>query len=201
MYSFAVIVGGLLFIVFLIKVTRPQKIKNYPSQGKKIIAFGDSLIAGYGASSGNDFVSLLEDEIGESIVNLGVPGEITLHGLSRIDIVTKHHPKVVMVLLGGNDYIRGIPIETTFKTLDEIVQKIQKAGAVVVLLGIQGGILTDPYEKRFRELAKKRETLYVPNVLEGIIGKTEYMSDEVHPNDKGYRIIADKIYPVLIQAL
>lgn len=201
MDSFIIIIVGIIFIVFLIKVTRPQKIKNYPSNGKKIIAFGDSLIAGYGASTGNDFVSLLEDEIGESIVNLGVPGEITLHGLSRVDIVTKQHPKVVMVLLGGNDYIRGIPIETTFKTLDEIVQKIQKAGAVVIILGIQGGILTDPYEKRFRALARKREALYVPNVLEGIIGNADYMSDEVHPNDKGYRIIADKIYPTLVRAL
>lgn len=201
MHSLITIIVGIAVILIIIRYTRPQKIKNYPSHGKKVIAFGDSLIAGLGSTKGNDFVSLLEDEVGESIVNMGVPGEITMHGLSRVHLVTEQNPKVVLVLLGGNDYMRGIPIDNTFENLDHIIMKIQKAGAVVLLIGIQGGIVIDSYERRFKELAKKRETLFVPNILEGIIGNAELMSDEVHPNDKGYRIIADKIYPVLLKAL
>jgi acyl-CoA thioesterase-1 len=121
--------------------------------------------------------------------------------LDRIHDVLNEHPGVVMVLFGGNDYLHGVPIDETFNNLELIVEKIQRKGAVVILLGIQGGILEDPFESRFRALARKKGALYVPNVLDGLIGNTDYMSDEIHPNDKGQRVIADKIYPVLDRVL
>ena len=88
-------------------------------------------------------------------------------------------------------------MSTTFKNIDDIVVEIQKSGAVVVLLGVQGGLLTDPYKDEFKKIAKNRGVLYVPNVLKGIIGNQEFMSDVVHPNDKGYARIVERILPVL----
>jgi len=200
METLEIIAIGFLFIIFLVRISSAPKITNHPSRGKTIIAFGDSLIKGTGSTEGNDFVSLLEDEIGKSIINFGVPGETSEQGLKRVHSVIAKDPKIVLVLFGGNDFIRGIKMEETFKNVDTIIEKIQSAGAVVLLLGIQGGILTDPYAIYFKEIAKKRGALYVPNVLENLIGNETLMNDEIHPNDRGYRIIADKVYPTLAKA-
>lgn len=194
-------------LIFLVTATlvvvffKPSKIKNYPSQGKTIVMFGDSLIFGKGSTEGNDLSSLLGKEIGEIILNKGVSGNTSEQGLLRVADVIKENPRVVVVLFGGNDYLHEVPVADTFNNLDLIVTKLQDAGAVVVLLGIQGGILSDPYKEEFKKLAKKRQTLYIPSVLDGLIGEEELMSDEVHPNDKGYKILAKKILPVLRKAL
>ncbi len=180
---------------------KPTTITNFPSQGQTIVTFGDSLVAGNGATEGNDFSSLLEKLIGEEIINMGIAGNTTAQGLARVTDVNEKDPKVVMVLLGGNDFLRKTPIEETFKNLDTIVAEIQKEGAVVILLGVQGGVFSDPYKNHFEDLAKNRGALYVPNVLDGLIANQEYMSDAIHPNDAGYKKIAEKIYPILKKAL
>ena len=182
---------AVIFLIFATTVVifyKPSRIKNYPPQKRGLVAFGDSLIKGVGASEDGGFVTLLSEEIGWPIVNLGVPGNTSKQG-------------IVMVLFGGNDYLHSVPLEETFKNLETIVDKIQDKGAVVILLGIQGGILEDPFEPHFRTLARKKGALYVPNVLDSLIGNAEYMSDEIHPNDRGQRVIADKIYPVLDRVL
>jgi acyl-CoA thioesterase-1 len=181
---------------------RPEpKITNYPSSGINIIAFGDSLVEGVGATDGNNFVSKLSAKIGVPIINKGVSGNTTRQGLARIDDVLDNDPKVVIVLLGGNDAIQKIPTEETFRNLEVIIQKIQAKGAIVLLLGVQGRLLSDPFKGEFEKLAAKYHTAYVPNVLDGLIGNLKYMSDSVHPNDLGYEIIAEKIKPVLSKLL
>lgn len=185
-------VGTVIFIFF-----KPSAITNYPSVGTSIIMFGDSLTEGIGATEGNDLPTLLSKKLDEKVVNLGIRGQTSAQGLSRVGAVLKHDPKVVLVLFGGNDYLHRVPIEETFRNIDKIVGTLQGYGAVVVLLGIQGGIIDDPYEEEFKKIAKQRGALYVPNVLENVIGEQDLMSDEVHPNDKGYDIIANKIYPIL----
>ena len=180
---------------------KPSKITNYPSQGDDIIMFGDSLVYGVGATQGKNLPALLSKKIKKEIHNMGIPGTTSAQGLLRIKSVLKHNPRVVMVLFGGNDYLQEVPIEETFKNIDFIVTLLQEAGAVVVLLGIQGGILSDPYKDEFKKIAKKRGALLIPSVLEGIFGNNDLMSDHVHPNDKGYMLLANKILPVLRKAL
>ncbi|MCF7843401.1 arylesterase [Candidatus Gracilibacteria bacterium] len=186
------IVGIFLFMYF-----KPVKITNYPSKGDSIVMFGDSLIYGVGSTSGNDMATLISNEIGEPVINMGVPGETSAQGLLRINDVIEKNPKVVFILFGGNDFLHKIPLANTFKNIDNMVVEIQKSGAVVILLGIQGGVLTDPYDTEFEKIVKKRGTLHVTNVLGGLIGNREFMSDAVHPNDAGYRKIVDRILPVL----
>lgn len=185
-----------IFIFF-----KPSKITNYPSTGTSIVMFGDSLTVGIGSTVGHDLPSLLSKKMKEKVINMGIRGETSAQGLLRVEEVIKQDPKVVLVLFGGNDYFQYIPVEETFKNIDTIVTTLQDSGAVVILLGIQGGIITDPYKAEFKKLAKKRGALYVPNVLDGIIGEQELMTDEVHPNDIGYAMISKKIYPVLQRAI
>lgn len=178
-------------------------IKNYPAQsGTTIIAFGDSLVEGIGATEGNDFVSRVGRELNVPIVNVGVQGNTTAHGLARLerDVLSKD-PKIVMVLLGGNDFIRRIPKDETFRNLQEIVDRIHAKGAIVVLLGVRGGVLKDIYRADYDEFAKKNKVAYVPNVLSGLLGDMEFMADTVHPNDKGYEVIAKRVAPVLESVL
>lgn len=189
-----ILLGGSAFFLFKKDMS---EVTNYPPIPGPIIAMGDSLVYGYGATSGNDFVSVLSREIGEPIINMGVNGNTTAGGLSAVDMVTELKPSVVLVLLGGNDYLRGVPITETFANLEQLVQKLQSSGAVVVLLGIQGGVLSDPFAEQFEALAERQGTAYVPNVLSGLIGNTALMADAIHPNDAGYERIAQKVLPVL----
>src|SRR3989338_1255870 len=92
-------------------------ITNYPSTGTDIIAFGDSLVAGTGSSAGHDFVSLLSQNTFQHIINLEVPGDTTAQGLARLGELDAYKPKVVLLLLGGNDYLRRLPQEQTFSNL------------------------------------------------------------------------------------
>lgn len=182
-------------------MNRGYDIKNYPSSGEAVIVFGDSLAHGVGSTEGNDFVSLLSERINTPIENFGYAGDTTAMALTRIESVLSKNPKVVMVLLGGNDFLRRVPKTETLKNLEQIITTIQDAGAVVILLGVRGGLITDGYESDLRSLAEKTGSAYVPNVLKGLLGNTNYMSDSVHPNNSGYAIIADRIYPILQKVL
>ena len=190
------IISIIIFSIILAFFFWPSSrdITNYPPKDSTIVAFGDSLVVGVGSTQGQDFVSLLSTKIRQPIVNLGVSGNTTADALNRIGDIDRYNPGIVFVLLGGNDYLRKIPINQTFSNLEKIIDRLQSQGAVVVLLGVQGGIIGDPYEDRFEDLADLKHTIYVPNILDGLVLNSKYMSDSVHPNDVGYAKIADKIH-------
>lgn len=191
-------IGAVLtFFYFSFWFGAASEITNYPPREGSIVAFGDSLIFGVGATEGHDFVSLLSERVGEPIENLGSPGDTTAMGLARLDKVIEKHPRIALLLLGGNDYLRQIKREQTFKNLEIIISRLQNDGALVVLSGVRGGLLIDHFDTDFETLAKRMHTAYVPDVLDGLFGNAQFMSDGIHPNDEGYRMIAEKIYPVL----
>lgn len=174
-----------------------QPITNYPSRGTDIVAYGDSLVLGVGATNGNDFVSLLSKKVGRPIINLGNSGDTTADGLARLNELDAYNLKVVVVLFGGNDYLRRVPEEQTFENLAKIIEHIQNRGAIVLLLGIRGGLFGDHFDSGFEKLRDTYHTAYVSNVLSGLLGNEKYMSDQIHPNDAGYARIAERVYPVL----
>ena len=197
-----IIIGIVVFIgviIFAYYFLYKSPVKNNPSAGVDIIAFGDSLIEGVGSTKGHDLISVLSLKIGKPIVNLGHSGDTTRDGVSRINELDDYNPKVVILLLGGNDYLKKIPIEETRENLSYLIENIESRGAIVLLLGIRGGIIDDPFKKEFNALSEMYDTAYVPDVLSGLIGNMKYMSDAVHPNDIGYSMIALRIYPVLIE--
>lgn len=189
-------------IIFVIVSIFPKKrIANYPSSGTDIIAYGDSLVQGVGSTRGGDFVSVLSRKSGRPIVNLGHSGDTTADGLARIADLDKYNPKVVLLLLGGNDYLKKIPANETEANLINMIRIIQSKGAIVILLGVRGGLLTDHFERMYEDLSVKYETAYVEDVLRGLIFNKNYMFDTIHPNNAGYALIAEKIYPTLERVL
>jgi acyl-CoA thioesterase I len=173
-----------------------------PTAGTTVIAFGDSLVAGRGAPSGRDFVSLLSERLGVPIINAGRSGDTTRAALARLDNdVLSRDPRIAIVLLGGNDYLRRVPIDETFANLTTIVDEIRSHGAAVVLVGVSVGLLSDPYAAQYESLAHQTTAAFVPDILGGIIGHGNLMSDTIHPNEQGYGIIADRLEPVLRELL
>lgn len=178
-----------------------KDIKNYPSTGTDVIAFGDSLVEGVGATEGNDFVSALSKKIGRPIANLGHSGDTTANGIARLSDLDDYDPEVVILLLGGNDYLKRVPIEETRKNLAYLIENIQNRGAVVLLVAVRGGVLTDHFSKEYKDLRDTYDTAYASDILDGLLGRPAYMSDAIHPNDIGYGMIADRIYPVLLKLI
>lgn len=173
-------------------------VTNIPTKEGPIVAFGDSLVEGVGTTPGNTFVDVLSRRIGEPILNMGVSGDTTDDGVKRLQAVLDEKPRIVLLLLGGNDALKRVPSENTFQNIRTIVSELQNGGVVVVLIAPPGGIsYATTYEKEFENIAQEYGVSYVPNILKGLLGKNEYMADIIHPNDAGHVIMADKIEPVL----
>lgn len=169
-----------------------------PTSGATIIAFGDSLVSGVGSTPGHDFVSVLSRRMGLPILNAGRSGDTTGAALARLDDdVLGRNPRIVIVLVGGNDFLRRIPRDDTFRNLDAIVSRIRDRGAAVVLVGVSAGLFTDEYGAQYDALARRSSAAFVPDILDGILGRADRTSDAIHPNDRGYAIIANRIEPVL----
>jgi acyl-CoA thioesterase-1 len=180
---------------------KPDKITNYPSSNVNIVAFGDSLIAGVGSSGNGDLVSLLSQKTGRTIINLGNSGDTTEDAIKRLPDVVDQKPKATIILLGGNDFLRKVNREKTFDNLRLIIKTIQSTGSVTVLLGVRSGVLGGSADSDYKKLAKETGSLYVPDVLDGLFGRSDLMSDAIHPNNAGYSLIAEKVYPILKKAL
>lgn len=167
------------------------------NQHIKIAAFGDSLVEGYGASRNNDFPSILSTKLGVPVSNFGHSGDTTADAVLRVDNVIATRPDVVIVLLGGNDALQRMPVDSTKQNLSIIIEKLQAEHIKVVLVGVMGGIGNDPYQAMFESLAKKYDLALIPNILSGVFGDRTLMSDQVHPNDAGYAKVAARILPVV----
>lgn len=161
------------------------------------VALGDSLTAGEGAESQQDFPTLLAERLGVRMVNLGANGETTAGGLARLSEVTALRPRVVLLCLGGNDTLRRVPAEVTFGNLGVIIDRLQADGAFVVLIGVRSASILDRNRGSFRSLAREKRVLLVPDILAGVLGNPDLMADAVHPNAEGYRRIAGRIEEAL----
>ncbi|MCA9354619.1 MAG: arylesterase [Candidatus Kaiserbacteria bacterium] len=196
-----IVILAIFSIILLSWFFWPKADPLYPTTGSTVVVFGDSLAAGIGAGSGSDIASLLSQSLPQEVINLGVPGDTTADGLARIDEVLEVDPRVVIVLLGGNDALQQVPVEKTFANLALIVESIQASGAAVVLVGEPGGLYGNRYEKEYERIVEEYRTFYVSNILSGLIGRSEYMSDYIHPNSTGYARATERILPVVEKAL
>ena len=173
---------------------RPARVTNLNSRGTNIIAFGDSLTAGYGAAAGEDYPSRLSSLLGLTVLNAGVNGDTTDSALLRVDAdVLARDPRIVIVGLGGNDFLRSVPITATETSLRSIVRKIQAAGAMVVILGYRFPSVTANYEKMYERVSHDERCLLIADVLRGIETNPALKSDEIHPNGRGYQLIAERV--------
>lgn len=196
----ALAVLGIGFSVF--RACRSPAYVNFPPAARgEWIAFGDSLTAGFGASEGNDYPTLLSARLSVPIQNLGVPGETTQGGLNRVNQVAEREPRVVLLCFGGNDGLQSIPKEQMVANLAAIIDRLHQAGSFVVLIGVHSASIRDSNEKYFEDLADAKKVLYVPDILEGVLGHANLMSDYIHPNEAGYKVIATRLEGILLPLL
>lgn len=181
-------------VLFALWPSGVGSVRNLESSGSAVIAFGDSLTAGVGASAGTDYPSRVAAATGIEIVNAGVSGDTTEDALARIEQdVLARTPRIVIVGLGGNDFLRQVPIATTEANLRTIVRRVQEAGAMVVLLGFSFPTFGPRYDAMYEKVADEEGCLLVPDVLDGILNDAKLKSDEIHPNADGYAIMAERI--------
>jgi len=193
---YLLIVLAVLLAYFLF--TPSREIKNADPSGTNIICFGDSLTYGTGASGGKDYPSQLSALISKPVINAGVPGDTTSRAMKRLESdVLSRNPRIVLVALGGNDLKNGVPLAKARDNLKTIIESIQNRGALVVLGGIDVPLWGRGYGKAYKNLADELGTVLVPNVLDGIFGNPELMSDPIHPNDKGYTVMAEMFHDAL----
>jgi acyl-CoA thioesterase-1 len=188
---------GLFYYLFLYSNYNNWPITNSKSQGKTIIAFGDSLTAGYGVKKSQNYPSQLSKIINQPVINMGVSGETTQQALLRINDVVAKNPKIVIITLGGNDLKKKIPAGVVFDNLKQIVDILQAKGAIVVIGGLDIPYYRNDYADDYIKFAQNNGCLIVPNVLDGLFGHSDLMVDTVHPNAKGYKIIATEFYHVI----
>ena len=177
--------------------TTHQDFDQYPA-GQKIIAFGDSLTFGTGASSSMDYPSQLSKMIARPVINAGRPGDTTARALQRLEKdVLAYSPDVVLITLGGNDLKNGVDADTAFKNLKMIVNLIHNQGARVIIGGMHFPFRDRGYGRGYQQLADETGAVLIPHILDGIMGSRQLMSDPIHPNDAGYKIIAERFYEAM----
>ena len=177
-------------------------VRNLDSTGTSIIAFGDSLTAGYGAGEGQDYPSVLSGLAGVTVQNAGVSGDTTESALARLDTdVLSRNPRLVIVGLGGNDFLRRVPVASTEENLRTIVRRIQDSGAMVMLLGFRFPSIGGNYEDMYERVAESERAYLVTGTLKGVLNDPSLKSDEIHPNAKGYALMAERIRGPLIKLL
>ncbi|MBK7960189.1 MAG: arylesterase [Bdellovibrionales bacterium] len=178
----------------------------------KLIVLGDSLTEGYGVSKDSAFPAILEEKIKASgknwtVVNAGVTGSTTASAVSRLKWLLRAKPDAVLVILGGNDGLRGIKVVESQKNLSAAIEMIQKEKKKVILGGLYmppnyGLEYTAQFRKMYADLAKKYSVPLIPFILEKVAGDPNFnQSDGIHPNEKGHKIIAETIFSSLKEYL
>lgn len=177
-----------------------------------VLAFGDSLSAGFGAEPGKSYPDFLQKDLDQQrlryrVVNAGISGDTSTDGLVRVDTVTALHPAVVILEFGGNDGLRGLPVATTRANLEQMIVALQKSNARVVLAGMTlppnyGPEYIRSFEAVYGGLAKQYRLPFIPFLLSGVGGNAALMQrDGMHPTADGNRLVAQNVMRVLAPVL
>jgi acyl-CoA thioesterase-1 len=179
-----------------------------PDSRPVILAFGDSLTAGYGVPRGSGYPELLQqklDGLGYKyrVVNMGVSGDTSSGGRARMRYALDAKPSIVILELGANDGLRGLPTTQMQDNLEEMVRQLQHAGAKVILSGMTlprnyTANYVKAFEEVFRGVARKYNLPLIPFLLEGVAGNPKYTLDDlIHPNAAGYVLVTDTVMKTL----
>ena len=171
------------------------------NQQSIVLAFGDSLTHGTGASAGQSYPDVLSELLGRPVINVGIPGEVSAAGLKRLpSVLGRYNPTLVILCHGGNDFLRRKDEAITTSNLKAMIELIQESGADVVLVGVPklGFGLRIP--KLYAKIAAEYTIPIQRDVLIDLLGDNSMKSDDIHPNATGYRIMAKAIYNVIDKA-
>jgi acyl-CoA thioesterase-1 len=176
---------------------------------KSVLVVGDSLSAAYGLAQSRGWVALLGERLKRerpdySVVNASISGETTGGAAARFDrLLAQHKPAVVVLELGGNDGLRGLPVAEMRKNLAAMIERSQKAGAKVVVVGVYippnyGPDYTKEFFDSFGALAKRYQTALVPYIMEDFALKPEYFqADRIHPTEEAQPLMMERVWKAL----
>jgi acyl-CoA thioesterase-1 len=189
---------------------------GFAASGTVILVVGDSLSAEYGIARGSGWVALLQQRMdrerkGARVINASISGDTTAGGRSRLAaLIQQHRPTHVVIELGGNDALRGLPIASTRDNLSAMVKTVQASGAQALLVGMQvppnyGKAYTDAFAAVFTEVAQATKAALVPFLLKGVAdgprAEELFQPDRIHPREAAHPIMLDNIWPTLARLL
>ncbi len=189
----------ILPVLLLLAACRPD-VPNLDSPGRTIVCLGDSITAGVGSGAGEAYPELLAARLSTEVINAGVSGDTTAGGLARVEDVLAKNPWLVIVELGGNDFLRQMPPEETERSLRGILDRLLSARVVPVLVEMDA-----PFGGRYREIYERLGDEYHVPVVEDALGEIlrdrSLKSDEIHPNARGQQVlaaaVAEEIEPLI----
>lgn len=176
------------------------KLKPLATEGV-VLAFGDSLTRGNGASDGESYPEVLARLLGRTVINAGVPGEISAEGRARLSqVLDAHQPQLVVLCHGGNDFLRRLDSRQTAENLRSMIEEIRGRDIEVLLVGVPKLEFGLNVPKFYRELAETSSLPYEGDILLKLLGDNNFKSDSIHPNAEGYRRLADAIHQRIVKA-
>jgi acyl-CoA thioesterase I len=193
-----------LFLILLTACGADLPKQSALPAGSKVLILGDSLSYGTGAKQGEDYPTLLAQSTGWDIINAGIPGDTTAGGLTRIEsLIQEHQPNLLIVELGGNDFLQRMPAKTTEANLKAILAKAKVSNTKTLLLAIPEfsplmaavGNLSD--HPMYIRIAEETETPVASEVFSGVLSDRTLKADQVHPNSQGYAQVAVKLQSAL----
>jgi acyl-CoA thioesterase-1 len=219
----AMLIAALLGAPWLAPAQAQAQILPAATKAKKpantILVLGDSLSAEYGLKRGTGWVALLEKQLASEkknekfaqVINASISGETTSGGRSRLPaLLAQHHPTTVVIELGGNDALRGLPLDMTESNLSAMTQASKKAGAKVLLVGMQvppnyGDAYGTGFANLFPKVAKAERVALVPFLLKGIAdvedSAAHFQADRIHPNEPSQASMLANVWPELKKLL
>ena len=194
-------------------IATPAAFAAPAASGRTVLVYGDSLSAAYGIPERRGWVALLEERLQRehpdySVANASISGETSAGGLARIgNVLEREKPAIVILELGANDGLRGLPVAAMKQNLAAIVEQAQKAGAKVLLVGMRlppnyGDPYTKAFERAYVDLAKSGKTALLPFLLEGFGDKAElFQADRIHPTEAAQPAVLKNVWAALAPLL
>jgi len=170
------------------------------TQDSVILAFGDSLTYGTGSTNNASYPSILSSISGHKVINAGIPGEISELGLARLaTLLDQHQPELLILIHGGNDMLRKIPLQQTASNLALMISAAQQRNVKVVMLGVPAPrLFLLSSAEIYQQVAEQHNIPVDLETLPKILGDNSLKSDAIHPNNQGYQLIADNILGLLV---
>jgi len=191
---------ALIAILFVAACDRAPTLPKLNSHDV-IVAFGDSLTHGTGASDETAYPAVLATLTGRTVINAGVPGDTTSSGLERLPaVLDEHKPRLVLLCLGGNDMLKKQSAATTENNLRLLVQTIRTSGAEVVLIGVPEPKLFGGAPDFYARLADEMQLPLEQDIFNEVLKDNRLKSDPIHANAVGYRVVAERLAEFLREA-
>lgn len=163
-----------------------------------ILAFGDSLTYGYGASTAQSYPVQLSQLLGMKVINAGISGEKSKQGLERLSaLLDEHQPQLLLLCHGGNDVLKKQNLDRMKENLANMIEMAQSRDIQVVLISVPEASLFLPDIKQYQELAEQYKIPLENDIIKDVLKKPSLHSDAIHPNAQGYRLIAEAVYELL----